>query len=294
MNTEIAGSVPQKNSLHTGRRGFTLIELLVVISIIALLAAILFPAFARVRDNARRSTCQSNLKQLGLAIHQYTQDYDEKMPIVVSQGADAALCVSTGLGQYNGQNNHWGWIEVIFPYVKNSQIFVCPSDAQQVIKKGSSYAMNRYLGWTASYYPTQLNVALPCYNSLGNYCGDMPYNLSAITPASEKILLSEFGQYAQYTATFTSYRAFYSSIPLPGVLGAGANFPSLNMQSTSTVVNVSATHNGTGTFLFVDGHVKNIVSTLSSNSVPASTNEWIPTSNAAGTGWDKHWLPDQD
>ena len=64
----------------TTSRGFTLIELLVVISIVALQAAILFPVFARARENARRSSCQNNLKQIGLGIMQYTQDYDEKLP----------------------------------------------------------------------------------------------------------------------------------------------------------------------------------------------------------------------
>jgi len=60
-------------------RGFTLIELLVAIAVIAILAAILFPVFARARENARRSSCTSNLKQQGLAIMQYAQDYDELM-----------------------------------------------------------------------------------------------------------------------------------------------------------------------------------------------------------------------
>lgn len=63
-----------------GSKGFTLIEILVVIAIIALLAAILFPVFARARENARRTSCASNLKQIGLGIMQYTQDYDERMP----------------------------------------------------------------------------------------------------------------------------------------------------------------------------------------------------------------------
>src|SRR4028118_1774787 len=69
------------------RSGFTLIELLVVIAIIGILASILFPVFARARENARRSSCQSNLKQIGLGILQYTQDYDEKLPLRRHDGA---------------------------------------------------------------------------------------------------------------------------------------------------------------------------------------------------------------
>ena len=72
-------------TLHRRTTAFTLIELLVVIAIIAILAAILFPVFARARENARRSSCQSNLKQIALGIKQYTQDYDEKFPLASSE-----------------------------------------------------------------------------------------------------------------------------------------------------------------------------------------------------------------
>jgi prepilin-type processing-associated H-X9-DG protein len=88
-----------------------LIELLVVIAIIAILAAILFPVFARARENARRSSCQSNLKQIGLGMMQYTQDYDETYPL------DQA---SSGIS----------FVTAIQPYVKSRQLFICPSAPQ--------------------------------------------------------------------------------------------------------------------------------------------------------------------
>ena len=98
-------------------RGFTLIELLVVIAIIALLAAILFPVFARARENARRASCQSNLKQIVLGLTQYTQDYDERLPFVEIGFGDTGVTMS----------DYLVWMDVIQPYVKNAQIFRCPS-----------------------------------------------------------------------------------------------------------------------------------------------------------------------
>jgi len=91
------------------RKGFTLIELLVVIAIIAILAAILFPVFAKAREKARTASCNSNLKQIGLGLIMYSQDYDEQ------------------LIRYYA--NDYIWMEKIMPYVKNQQLFKCPSSS---------------------------------------------------------------------------------------------------------------------------------------------------------------------
>ena len=99
-------------------KGFTLIELLVVIAIIAILAAILFPVFARAREKARQSSCLSNLKQLTLAGLSYAQDYDEQLPW------EETDIDHTGSGSAGDMT----WRTMILPYTRNVQVFFCPSD----------------------------------------------------------------------------------------------------------------------------------------------------------------------
>ena len=129
----------------TRRTGFTLIELLVVIAIIAILAAILFPVFARAREKARQTSCLSNLKQLELGLLMYKQDYDETNiydRMVTSNPATPNGPYAAGCA--GGGNIYW-WVDIVSPYVKNSQLFICPSDQLNTacgVPKTRSYQPN--------------------------------------------------------------------------------------------------------------------------------------------------------
>lgn len=218
------------------RSAFTLVELLIVIAIVSLLAAILFPVFGRARENARRSSCQSNLKQITLGIKQYSQDYDEKFPLGPNFPEDNTDFTT-------------GWAATVQPYVKNLQVYHCPSD-----KKPSSenpkdegyidYWYNAALSWNG------------LFGSLGTANYRTGVSEAALANSPLTIMLGE-GNNAEYSKS--AFRTNGCT-----VAGQGSdNAPGLNKCDTTTyLVNGQGIAGGqrkhfSGLNLaFSDGHVK--------------------------------------
>lgn len=169
------------------RNGFTLIELLVVIAIIAILAAILFPVFAKAREKARQAACLNNVKQLGLAIMMYAQDHDETS-VPLSQGG------------YNG-NPRVSWEAMLQPYMKNLNILVCPSKPTFTLAYGLCYS----------------NIAAD-ETSVG--AGGRGVALAAVESPAEALFLTESQQNSSST---NGLRHIYSLRQY--ALGAVANYP---------------------------------------------------------------------
>jgi len=141
-----------------------LIELLVVIAIIAILAAILFPAFAKARENSRRTSCASNLKQLGLGFAQYFSDYDEmQCPRVIA-------------------SSQITWREFIYPYVQSTAVYTCPDNPASIVNSNDNPPA---AGWNG--FP----FLKDSYNCDINTIGSSPINVSKIAAPAELILLTE-------------------------------------------------------------------------------------------------------
>ena len=168
------------------QKGFTLIELLVVIAIIAVLAAILFPVFAKVREKARQTSCASNEKQLGLAFLQYVQDYDETFP-----GGNANHCTDATVS-VSCYGYGYGWAGQLYSYIKSTAVFKCPDDPTSATSDTPphvpvSYSYNQHLG---------------AHNTPGYLKGAAFAQLNA--PASTMLLNEVQGDTADVTNPFES------------------------------------------------------------------------------------------
>jgi prepilin-type N-terminal cleavage/methylation domain-containing protein/prepilin-type processing-associated H-X9-DG protein len=205
------------------KTGFTLIELLVVIAIIAILAAILFPVFARAREKARQTSCLSNLKQLGLAIQMYAQDYDERL---------------TRPYRYmypNGTRSLFWWGDMMQPYIKNYQLLECPSGS-----------------WSYTYLrPSGLPNPLICsyaYNSVyhtesGTHVGSLAdAKIATIDKPAETIILCD-------STTTEIYTGGSHNFTISGPTG-------ITDLGTGGYNRVAERHNEGFNCNFVDGHAK--------------------------------------
>jgi prepilin-type N-terminal cleavage/methylation domain-containing protein/prepilin-type processing-associated H-X9-DG protein len=231
---------PTSPSKH---KAFTLIELLVVIAIIALLAAILFPVFARARESARRTSCLSNLKQIGLGLMQYTQDYDERLPQAMYDTKETysgteikpARSFYTSTGAF-ARDRYLTWMDFIYPYVKSTQIFVCPSASIDTSTTPTrkptdtpSYGYNNVFGGEFNY---KTSYGVPSY---GVPSGSI--SLSAINRAAEVIMVLDYYDPGAITATPRAHMGWFVN-------------PDLNVKRRVIP------HLEGGNIAYADGHVK--------------------------------------
>lgn len=265
-------------------RAFTLIELLVVIAIIAILAAILFPVFAKVREKARQTMCLSNEKQLGLALTQYVQDNDETFP---SGSVSGTL----------GPNDHFGigWAGSIYPYVKSVGAYNCPDDKTQSQPNANppmyevSYALNTHI----------MNSYLT--PAFGNPQGPLGH-LSAFNSPSKTVLLCEV---TNNLADVTSINEGQTNTPPATHLsvvtnGSGGclgitlnNYDAAARLSTGPVDldtagldGTTGRHTDAANYLLVDGHAKWIRGasiSVGGNAAYNATDQPNRYNNAAGT-----------
>lgn len=233
-----------KRDMKSRRKAFTLIELLVVIAIISILAAILFPVFARAREQARKASCQSNLKQIGLGVMMYVQDYDGKFPI-------AYMGTEMDSGWYGDNALHsTRWYQVLYPYVKSKQIFVCPTAGP--INYSGGY------GWNIRGTGSPYNGFGYTASSWGTPSGTGPVTRSAVQESSRTILITDPASDG-YSGN-GEYAIGYSSLHYMPVLHGGQVGP---FSGTNTLTN----YTGGGNYLFADGHVKFLNATQSHCSI---------------------------
>ena len=239
--------------------GFTLIELLVVIAIIAILAAILFPVFAKAREKARQVSCASNLRQMSNAFAMYTQDFDEKFP----RASDAPSGIR--------------WMHRLMPYVKNTQIFVCPSRSQfgftGAVSTSGGYGSNSLF----------LDEWLPG----GATGGGM--SMATIASPAETIMVAEScwngrfrirpdGANAAVWALPNSFVWNLSGVNIGPVTPPGA--PCTNLAGSPLEYRLDWRHSERSNFMFVDGHVKSLTPADADRQVNSEGGTGFPAAGA--------------
>lgn len=252
----------EKLDLGRKRSGFTLIELLVVIAIISILAAILFPVFARARENARRTSCLSNLKQIGLGIMQYTQDNDEKYPMAyIATGQ-----TTSPIGKPVWANTVWFWQEIVYPYVKSEQVYACPSSINQTLYAGY-YAFNYGANRLVFKYPSTPLSTAAVTNSANLYMlmDSGGYDPTPVNPQGG-VLEANGWRYLPGAYKNAGIACFTGQVYTPDCQAEGRHFDGLNVT-------------------FADGHAK----WLKSSIVVREAQKYNATTHAA-SAWDPESL----
>ena len=220
--------------MKMNRKAFTLIELLVVIAIIAILASILFPVFARARENARRTSCLSNLKQLGLGVMQYVQDYDDTYPTTSRY--------TWGVyGQSNSGTTTF-WFNDLQSYVKSTQVFRCPSSP---LKDGSIQVAN--------YGANQL--MMKPHNARDSSTPPVLYphvNMASVVSAASTYMIMDSGGFQAYPSLAWASGDTYNYLPGMGALGATEG--TISSQYVDDFQ--KGRHFGGMNVMFADGHAK--------------------------------------
>ena len=226
--------------VRSGAQAFTLIELLVVIAIIAILASILFPAFAQAREKARSVSCLSNMKQMGLALIQYTGDYDEATPNGIGGTPSGNL--------YPGA----GWAQQVYTYVKNRQVYSCNDDPGGIafgLNSNSAGTTNAAFAAPSNtvwvFEAADLETAMP--DPFNSICTSQPVNCSS--PSGDGTTTARSG--------FPASGWFYSPTPTFGKYATGILSGALPTVSSSAVAGTFKTavgrHQGMANYLMADG-----------------------------------------
>jgi len=256
----------------SNRKGFTLIELLVVIAIIAILAAILFPVFAKAREKARQTSCASNERQIGLGFAQYNQDYDEKFPY----------------GNVNSATDPSGWAAQIYSYEKSTGIFKCPDDPGVVTGAlvPISYGMNSNLAAGA----TLSALASPSKTILGFEVSEVLGSPTVITdsnsPAGDGIgNVAAAAPGSGIAGELTPSGAQYETGDMNGSTAPASTAPTGDPYDQS--FNGLGWHSNGANYLFTDTHVKwaqpNNISAGGNNTSDANCGDVSNGDGGAGT-----------
>jgi len=255
-------------SASPARAAFTLIELLVVIAIIAILAAILFPVFAQAREKARQATCLSNLKQIGMGLYMYAQDYDETLPF-------SSFSAVPGQSVNSIQNPKW--MDVIQPYAKSDRLFTCPSDASSTRNFTSlTTNPNRGQGCTGGGCTSPVGGSYESnesYNGGTTFSNPMGRSLASIASPADTLFAVE-GSANVNNQLYWSSGAANPSLPLipfasfGSVIAAETNSFHLDKTGNPAYFGyqdsnlrrflVLGRHNGIANVIFCDGHAKGV------------------------------------